>query len=91
MRRQGLCQVDGDWLHVEMDNDERIPTSEIRRAANIPLDRPLSVSTQDGRTLILNPGDYVRPGDELISTPTGIRGGSGRTPKGPGASSFCRG
>ena len=74
MRRQGLCQVDGDWVQVEMDDQDRIPVSDILATANIPTDRPLSVSGPDGRTLILNPGDYVKPGDELITTPTGIRG-----------------
>lgn len=74
MRRQGVCQVDGDWVHVEMDEQGRIPVSEVRAAANVPMDRPMSVSTPDGRTLILNPDDYVRLTDELITVPTGIRG-----------------
>jgi hypothetical protein len=74
MRRQGICQVDGDWIKVVTDDEDRIPVNEIRAAANIPPDRPVSVSTPDGRTLLLNPGDSVRPGQELITTPTGIRG-----------------
>jgi hypothetical protein len=74
MRRQGICQVDGDWIEVEMDGSDRLPVDQIRAAANLPADRALSLSTRDGRTLVLNPGDYVQPNDELITTPTGIRG-----------------
>ena len=74
MRRQVVCRVDGEPIHVKADAQNRIPVRELRIAANLPVDRPLVITTREGQAIVLNPNDYVEPNDEIMTTPRGIRG-----------------